>query len=139
MTLQLFHLPSQEKSTVVLGNCPLYKGFLNSEVIQWNLSKKDTLPTLGPQTNVLYVEVVISELIGNRTCVLLYRGYPISVSFIRGSAVKCQQSVPSYCKQRVILYLPKLQRLPRVKSAANFLDLRTITGVSANAWIVKVW
>ena len=37
------------------------------------------------------------------------------------------------CTQAMHAYLPMLNRLPRVKSAANFLDFKTITGVRASA------
>lgn len=38
-----------------------------------------------------------------------------------------------WCKCVVQTYLPKLQRLPRVKRAANFRDLTRIIGDRANA------
>lgn len=44
--------------------------------------------------------------------------------------------IPKY-NNSMSFYLPRLNILPMVKRAANFLDLTRIMGVSANAYIEK--
>ena len=52
----------------------------------------------------------------------------------RKTATKQEISMARLVCHSVCVYLPRLQRLPKVNSAANFRDFNTMTGVRANAW-----